>query len=100
MIQVLVGVPGEFSTMAGRRIRAAVAEVVGGAWGQQLKVRSSLGLLYSACGAARLLSDQPKLQYPVLSWLIHWHRDCDQRRHIGLLMQPSIELSSSSRCHC
>ncbi|KAF6266801.1 neutral ceramidase [Scenedesmus sp. NREL 46B-D3] len=35
---VMVGVPGEFTTMAGRRMRAAVAGTIGGAWGAGLQV--------------------------------------------------------------
>jgi hypothetical protein len=38
-LQVIVGVPGEFTTMAGRRMRAAVAATIGDAWGAGLKVR-------------------------------------------------------------
>lgn len=37
--QVIIAVPGEFTTMAGRRIRAAVYETVKAAWGADVKVR-------------------------------------------------------------
>jgi hypothetical protein len=48
---VIIGVPGEFTTMAGRRIRAAVADTIGNAWGSDLKVK----LHASSCALCCLL---------------------------------------------
>eukprot|EP00879_Flechtneria_rotunda_P016060 GHRR01016798.1.p1 GENE.GHRR01016798.1~~GHRR01016798.1.p1 ORF type:complete len:712 (+),score=214.79 GHRR01016798.1:134-2269(+) len=46
---VIIAVPGEFTTMAGRRIKLAVAETVGHAWGEHLKVvLSGLSGTYSS----------------------------------------------------
>lgn len=35
---LIVAVPGEFTTMAGRRLRRVVRETVGGAWGDDVTV--------------------------------------------------------------
>jgi hypothetical protein len=51
LLQVIIGVPGEFTTMAGRRIRAAVANTIGSAWGTDLKVNLHARLLTNSCAA-------------------------------------------------
>jgi neutral ceramidase len=38
LVQVILCVPGEFTTMAGRRIKAAVSDVIGNAFGSNLTV--------------------------------------------------------------
>jgi hypothetical protein len=50
---VILNVPGEFTTMAGRRLRAAVREAVEEAWGKDVQVRAwvwALGILSCMCG--------------------------------------------------
>lgn len=49
MLQVLVCVPGEFTTMSGRRLRKAVRHILAPAWGEDVKVVvTSLSNTYSS----------------------------------------------------